>query len=222
MNEKFLKPGKYVDSDHPAVVAYAHDHAGEGATDLEKALSLYYAIRDEFLYDPYMNMSDPANYRASDVLDSGRGWCVPKSALLTACARIHGIAARPGFADVINHLATPQFLEALGDHVFYWHSYCELYLDGKWVKATPAFNKSLCNKFGLKPLEFDGVEDSLFHEFDQAGNKHMEYLHDRGGFADVPFDEILATFREKYRAEWLGGVAGDFAAEAEAENADAS
>jgi hypothetical protein len=43
----------------------------------------------------------------------------------------------------------------------------------------------------------------------------MEYLKMRGCFADVPLDEIIATYR-KYSPKLLGNnSAGDFAAEAE-------
>ncbi len=213
MHEEFLRPAAYVDSDHPAVIEFARAH-GRGSTDMERALALYYAVRDGLRYDPYMAINKPEFYRASSTLAMGRGWCVPKAALLAATARVIGIPARPGYADVVNHLATPQLLAALGDTVFYWHSYCELFLDGKWVKATPAFNKELCDKFGLKPLEFDGRTDSLFHEFDQAGNRHMEYLNDRGTWFDVPFETIVTTFGEKYRPEWVEGVRGNFEAEA--------
>lgn len=209
----FLTHGKFVDGDHPTVIAFAKEH-GIGENDLEIVLSLFYAIRDGIRYTPYLDMSDPASYRASDVVKTGLGWCVSKTALLAACTRIHGIPARPGFADVINHLATPKFLEALGCDIFYWHSYCDIYVDGNWVKATAAFNKSLCEKFGLKPLEFDGKTDSLFHEFDVAGNRHMQYIAERGTFEDIPFDEILATFKAEYKNYWGKGLDGDFEAEA--------
>ncbi len=144
----------------------------------------------------------------------GRGWCDAKSALFVASLRSLGIPARPAYADVKNHLATPRLLEALGSDIFYWHSYSEVLIEDRWVKATPVFNKSLCDKFGLKALDFDGLHDSLFHEFDRAGNRHMEYIHDRGAFADVPFDDIIATFRSEYRPALLGGIEGDFQAEA--------
>ena len=212
----YLKPTRFVDSDHPVVRDFAHQHA-KGDSDMDKILSLFSAVRDGIRYTPYLDMTEPASYRASDVVKTGRGWCVPKTALMAACSRIHGIPARPGFADVINHLATPKFLEALGCDVFYWHSYCDIYLDGIWVKATVAFNKSLCEKFGLKPLEFDGKTDSLFHEFDVAGNKHMEYVHERGTFADIPFEKIIATFKAKYNSTWLDGMEGDFEKEAAAQ-----
>ena len=213
----YLEPGEFVNNDDPAVAEFARETAGDGEEQLDRVLKLFYRIRDEIMYDPYMPFGLRSSYTAVDCLQSGRGWCVPKSALLAACARVIGVPARCGYADVRNHLATQKLLDAIGTDVFYWHSYCDLYLNGKWVKATPAFNKSLCDKFDLKPLDFDGVNDSLFHEFDQAGNRHMEYLHYRGTYADVPFDEIVATFREKYpnlQGKLGEGIGGDFQAEA--------
>ena len=217
LHQPYLEPGEFVNSDDPAVAAFARDTAGDGGGEVDRVLRLFYRIRDEITYDPYMPFGLRSSYTAVDCLRSGRGWCVPKSALLAACSRAIGIPARCGYADVRNHLATQKLLDAIGTDVFYWHSYCDLYLNGTWVKATPAFNKSLCDRFGLKPLDFDGVTDSLFHEFDCSGNRHMEYLRYRGTYADVPFTEIVTTFREKYpnlRGRLREGIDGDFQAEA--------
>lgn len=212
---RYLAPADFIDSDHPAVIAFASEKSGGSGSPRQQILSLYYAVRDEILYDPYLPMQDRSSYRASHCLLAGRGWCVSKAALLAACARARGVPARCGYADVRNHLATPKLLESMGTDVFYWHSYADLYLDGHWVKATPAFNRSLCEKFGLRPLDFDGRQDSLFQEFDQAGNRHMEYLRFRGTFGDVPYDEIIATFARKYGGSSLAaGISGDFQAEA--------
>ena len=100
--------------------------------------------------------------------------------------------------------------------VFHWHGYTAMYLEGRWVKATPAFNIELCQKFNFLPLEFDGRSDSLFHSFDAMGNRHMEYLKYRGEFADTPLEAILATFRELNLQEALVNGA-DFDADVEAE-----
>lgn len=216
-DHRYLQPGEFVNSDDPAVVAFARETADGAAGDMDRVLALFYRIRDDILYDPYLPLGRRSSYTAVDCLSSGRGWCVPKAALLAACARVIGIPARCGYADVRNHLATQKLLDAIGTDIFYWHSYCDLYLNGKWVKATPAFNKSLCDRFHLKPLDFDGVNDSLFHEFDQSGNRHMEYLHYRGTYADVPFTEIIDTFRAKYTglaAHLRDGLEGDFQSEA--------
>jgi hypothetical protein len=88
--------------------------------------------------------------------------------------------------------------ELLGSDLFVFHGYAEFYLDSRWVKATPAFNKTLCERFDVPPLEFDGVNDALFQPFDNNGRQHMEYVNDRGTFADLPFDEMLRTLGEAY------------------------
>jgi len=215
---QFLAAGVFIDSDSPQVIAFAK-RATAGATDSRAAiLRLFAAVRDGIVYDPYVNFADPANYRASSVLAIGRGFCVGKAALLAASARVIGVPARVGYADVRNHLTSPRIYERMKTDTFRWHSYTELYLSGRWVKATPAFDRALCDRVGLKPLEFDGKANSLFHPFDQAGRRHMEYLNDRGTFSDVPFDTITADFRATYPSLMSGnGLAGDFRLEAVAQ-----
>jgi transglutaminase-like putative cysteine protease len=194
---EYLSPGRYVDSAHPAVLAFSKDHAN-GGSERERAVSLYYAVRDIVRYNPFLDFSDPEVFRASAVLEAGQGFCVGKASLLAACARAAGIAARVGFADVKNHLTTPRLAETMGSDLFVYHGYTELQIDGKWVKATPAFNLALCTRFRVKPLEFDGREDSIFHPFDEDDRRHMEYLRDRGVYADVPVAEIQQAFRDAY------------------------
>jgi transglutaminase-like putative cysteine protease len=194
---EFLAPGHYVDSDHPAVVEFARKHV-QGTSDLERAVSLYYAVRDGVRYNPFLDFSRDSAFRGSVCLQTGEGFCVGKAALLSACARAEGIPARVGFADVKNHLTTPRLAERMGTDLFVYHGFTELWLEGKWVKATPAFNLDLCRKFRVKPLEFDGRNDSIFHPFDADERRHMEYLRERGSFADVPVAEIQRVFRETY------------------------
>lgn len=193
----FLAPARFVDSDHPAVVEFARRHA-KGASDRERAVSLYYAVRDGVRYNPFLDFSRDATFQGSVCLEKGEGFCIGKAALLAACARAVGIPARVGFADVKNHLTTPRLAEHMGTDRFVYHGYTELWLEGRWVKATPAFNLDLCRKFRVKPLEFDGRSDSIFHPFDADDRRHMEYLRDRGSFADVPVAEIQQAFRELY------------------------
>jgi transglutaminase-like putative cysteine protease len=208
-----------IDSDHPAVTAFANAHAS-GATDRERAVALYLAVRDRLRYDPYRIDLSPHGMTASTALTQGFGWCVPKAVVLAAVARAAGIPARLGFADVRNHLSTARLRETMKTDVFAWHGYTELWLDGAWRKATPAFNIELCEKFGLLPLEFNGVDDSLYHPFDRAGQRHMEYVNERGSFDDLPLPQIVATFAEIYPQWSLGTGSGsaDFAVDAEREN----
>ena len=196
MSEAFLAAGDYVDRT-PEIETFAGKHA-RGADARARAVSLYYAVRDGIRYNPFLDFSKSSAFRASEVLAKGEGFCVGKAALLASCARAAGIPARVGLADVKNHLTTPRLLEKMGTDLFVYHGYVELLLEGKWVKATPAFNRALCEKFRVRPLEFDGREDSVFHEFDEDNRRHMEYLRDHGTFEDIPVERIQQTFREIY------------------------
>jgi transglutaminase-like putative cysteine protease len=217
--QPYLSPGEFIDSADPDVRAFAQRTRAGAADAVSSAVKLYYAVRDEILYDPYYVGEARVFFRASDCLRAGRGFCIPKAALLAAAARAVGIPARVGYADVRNHLSTKKLIELVGGDVFFWHGFTELHLEGRWVKATPAFNLSLCERFGVRPLEFDGRHDSLFHEHDRAGRRHMEYVRERGSYADVPYETIVAQFRQLH-PRWLalrtGADAGDFAAEAAA------
>jgi len=137
-------------------------------------------------------------FRGSWSLEESVGWCVSKAALLAGAARAAGIPARLGLADVRNHLTSRRLRERMGTDVFTYHGYVELFIDGKWVKATPAFDRKLCERAGVLALEFDGLTDSLFQPFDVDGRRHMEYLRDHGTFADVPVERILADWKVTY------------------------
>ncbi|WP_052760989.1 transglutaminase-like domain-containing protein [Sedimenticola thiotaurini] len=200
--QQYLQPGRFIDSDHPRVLDFVQRYKVPGNRAIDSAIRLYLAVRDEILYDPYLVGPDPRYFRASDCLAAGRGFCIPKAALLAACARAIGVPARVGYADVRNHLASKRLDELIGGNRYHWHSYTDLYLEGRWVKATPAFNRALCERFGVHVLEFDGRHDSLLQPFDQSGNRHMAYERQRGVFEDVPYERILADF-ESNHPRWL-------------------
>ena len=194
----YLKPTYFIDSNSPAIIAYANTTCRGKGTDIDRAIALYYAVRDDIRYDPY-NVEDKREaVRASSVLKRKAGFCVAKAILLTAVLRSQNIPARLGFADVKNHLFTQRLKSLMETDLFVYHGYIEVLLQDKWVKATPAFNLSLCQNFNVKPLEFDGIHDSLFHEFDTHGNRHMEYVNNHGTFADLPYDIIYEAYRRHY------------------------
>lgn len=197
----FLGATPSLDGEHPAVRSFAARVSGDAPTPRERAVRLFEAVRDGWRYDPWEVQTDPAEYRASRILERDATWCVPKAILLTAAARSVGVPTRLGFADVRNHLATDRLLATLGTDLFIFHGYVEFHLDDRWVKATPAFNRELCERFGVAPLTFDGVHDALLHEFDEQGRAYMEYVNDRGPYHDVPLDEFLGEFRATYGAD---------------------
>ncbi|MBW2127714.1 MAG: transglutaminase domain-containing protein, partial [Deltaproteobacteria bacterium] len=135
---------------------------------------------------------------ASNVLKAGRGYCVCKASLLCALGRACAIPSRVGFATVRNHLASRELIEYIGTDLFVYHGYTEFYLEGKWVKATPAFNAELCKKHHVKPLDFNGREDSLFQPFNLEKKQFMEYVEYHGTHADIPVDEIVAAWEKVY------------------------
>jgi transglutaminase-like putative cysteine protease len=194
----YLKPGPCIDSDDRSIVELAQQLTQPAADHRQNAIALYYWVRDEIRYNPYGLGLTLDDQKASRTLAAGQGWCVTKAILLAALCRASGIPARLGFADVRNHLSTQRLRDTMDTDIFYFHGYSSLFLEGKWVKATPAFNLSLCEKFRLKPLEFDGLEDSIYHPFDELGNRHMEYVNERGEYPELPFDEMMTVFRDKY------------------------
>ncbi|MBW1800214.1 MAG: transglutaminase domain-containing protein [Deltaproteobacteria bacterium] len=199
MDKKYLLPTAIIDSDHEDVIAFAAESTAAAENDpVRKAVLLYYAVRDGIWYDPYYPFYLPEHYRASNVLESERGYCVCKASLLCALARACGIPARVGFADVRNHLATKQLIDFFGSDIFVYHGFTDFYLGGKWVRATPAFNLELCEKHKVPPLEFNGREDSLFHAYNEDKKQFMEYLTYHDSYADIPVDTIVEAWKAEY------------------------
>jgi transglutaminase-like putative cysteine protease len=214
---QYLQPSPTIDFDNEAVVSFARKNSGDSTDQRIQAISLYYAVRDGIRYDPYSINLSVEGLRASTTLGTGRGWCVAKAILLTGCCRLLGIPARLGFADVRNHLTTTRLRALMKTDLFFWHGYTSICLDGAWIKATPAFNIELCERFRLKPLDFDGFKDSIYHPFDLEGNKHMEYVRYHGEFADVPIDQIIDTFRQEYAPDESSLKEADFDRDVEIE-----
>jgi transglutaminase-like putative cysteine protease len=203
--DQYLKPTNIIDSDHPDIRSFVEQKTGDAVSTVDKAVLLYYAVRDGIRYDPYYPFYLPAHYRASVVLKSRRGFCIPKVSLLCAAGRACGIPSRAGFATVRNHLATRQLLEFMGSDLFVFHGFTEFFLEEKWVKATPAFNRELCERFGVPPLEFNGREDSIFQSSGGGQRKFMEYVEFYGSYADIPVDAIVAGFKKAYGQERVDG-----------------
>lgn len=214
MDTAYLQPTAMIDSDHPRIREYARDTVGSSTDPIEQAVRIYYAVRDGIRYNPYYPFYLPEHYRASNILASGQGYCVCKASLLCALGRALGIPSRVGFATVRNHLATRQLLDFLGSDLFVYHGYTDFFLNGQWVKATPAFNRELCDRHKVAPLEFDGREDSVFQPFNQENRKFMEYVDFLGTFADIPVVEIVAAWKEAYGIERVEGWIRGFEARA--------
>ena len=197
---EYLKPTSTIDCDTESIKEKAEILTEGEAEVVDKAKRLFYFVRDEIDYT-FVPIDLLQQYRASKTLERGKGFCVEKAALLAALARAVGIPARLHFADIRNHLANDTVIKVMGTNLFSYHGYSELYVEGKWVKATPAFDLKMCQQNRIVPVDFDGKNDAIFHSHNLDGQLHIEYVQDHGYREDVPVDEILASWAQLYRLE---------------------
>lgn len=197
----YLQATRYLDHDQDTVRAYTDRVCAGAGSDRERAIALYYAVRDEIRYDPFSCTLDANSLRASHVLNHGRSYCVGKAVLLAAVGRAAGIPTRLGFADVRNHFTSPQLAQLMGTDIFYYHGYADFFLGGRWVKLTPAFNRQLCEKMNSPALEFDGEHDAIFQEMAHSqGRLRMEYLRYHEPMNDLDPDLIFGEYTKRYPA----------------------
>ena len=204
---EYLKSTRFLDSGSDAVRRFAQRVAGSETSDVERAVKLFYAVRDGIRYDPFSMRLEPAIYVASHVLKAQSAYCIPKANLLVAAARALGIPSAIGLSDVVNHLTTEKLKTLMGGTTYFMHhGYAVLYLEGIWVKAAPAFNIELCERFGVLPTEFDGRADAIFQPYDAHRRRHMEYVKDHGAWSEFPYDKVEADFRAFYPASSFGAA----------------
>ena len=196
--ETYLARTYFLDTDHPAIQAWVEQTTSTAQTDVEKAIALFNATRDDIFYNPYHVDFTPPFFKASNTLERGRSFCVAKAILYATGLRVVGIPSRLGFADVRNHLSSQRLLDLMKSDVFTYHGYTELYLNGKWRKATPTFNTSLCHKINIPVLDFDGENDALFHAYTNDGQRHMEYIHYHEPSDDFHITSLLNAWKKHY------------------------
>jgi len=201
----YLESTCFFDWETEAVRRFAEKAVNGEATDIGKAIRLFYAVRDGWRYDPFAMRFTPDIYIASNVLRAKGAYCIPKANLLVAAARAVGIPTAIGLSDVVNHLTTEKLKQRLGGLTYFMHhGYAVMYLEGQWIKAAPAFNIELCTRFGVRPTEFDGRSDALFQEFDTSNRRHMQYVKDHGTWSEFPFEKVMADFRGFYPPDAFG------------------
>lgn len=200
----------FFDYEHPIIQELIEEFKSSALSDQEKAIKLYLKVRDGWRYNPYDIVFRKEALKASNIAGKPHGHCIDKSILYIAGLRGLGIPARLHLAKVKNHIAVERLTEKFGTNELTPHGMVDVYLNDRWVKATPAFNQELCRLTGVAPLEFNGIEDSIFQEFGQDGQEFMEYLDDYGSFDDVPLEFIEQNMKENYpKLESLLNEAGE-------------
>jgi transglutaminase-like putative cysteine protease len=187
---QYLNPTFFIDCDAVSVRERSQELAGSERREREKATKIFFFVRDKIKYSLYVPRSSREDFRASQILSRGEGYCVQKAVLLVALTRAADIPARLRFSEIRNHLTPPELLEKRGTNVFAYHGLAELYIEGSWIKATPTYDLDYCKKTGTIPVYFDGTKDALLPPRAVDGRPHIEYLKDRGFFKDLPFDEL--------------------------------
>jgi len=207
--DRYLKPTQIIDCDNGMIQEKAQQVTRGQGDVVEKTRNLFYFVRDEIKYNPFLPRYLPEHFRAGNTLARKEGFCIQKAVLLVALSRTVGIPGRLGFAVIRNYLLPEKVAEMLKTNVLPDHGYAELYIHGRWVKATPALDIETCQKNRIIPVEFDGKNDAKFHSHNQDGKLHIEYLLDRGSYEDVPINEIqewdASVLRPEAKHKILGG-----------------
>jgi transglutaminase-like putative cysteine protease len=198
-----LRVTEFLDHDAPEITAFVQRWAPEGEP-MARAVALYRAVRDRVTYEVFGADVSRDALRASQVAARGSGICLHKSVLYAAALRSIGVPSRLLLTDVRNHLSSPRLRELVGGDVFTFHCLTVVHNGQDWVRATPVFNKTLCRLYGMAPLDFDGVHDSVHHPYDLKGRKHMEFLREHGEFDDLPYDLVLTGLRSAHPALFAG------------------
>lgn len=193
----FLEPTFFIDCDNAIIREKSQELTANIDETLEKARSIFYFVRDKIRYNVYSTRSEDSDFKASHILTKGEGYCVQKAVLLVALARAAYVPARLRFAEITIHHTARSLAEKRGSNVFPFHGLTDLYVNGRWVKATPTYNLEYCNKAGIAPVEFDGQSDALLPLSTLDGKPNVEYIQDRGFFDDLPLDQI-----RKASASW--------------------
>jgi transglutaminase-like putative cysteine protease len=196
--EDYLKPTATIDCGNQLIREKAWDLTKRANDTPAKARNLFYWVRDEIKYNPFVPLEVFGSYRATETVRRGEGSCIEKAAVLAGLARAVGIPARLHFADIRNHLVSSRLLEVMRTNLISYHGYSELHIGGKWVKATPAFDLAMCQEKRIVPVEFDGQHHALLHSRNSDGKLHIEYVQDLGHSIDVPVEEILAAWMRHY------------------------
>ena len=196
--QQYTAASTLLDYNHERVQEFIHQHTHADMTDQEKAIALYMAVRDGWRYTASQIFLTQEAWICSNIMERPEGHCLDKAILLVACLRGAGIPARLHLAKVKNHIAAERMIAQLGTDELTPHGMVDVYLDNRWIKVSPAFNKQLCEKLNVDPLDFDGEQDCIFQQFDQEGGVFMEYLEDYGHFEDVPMAFIYSNMKEHY------------------------
>jgi transglutaminase-like putative cysteine protease len=200
----YLAPSPGVECEDGGIRTLADELTRGKLSSREKAAALFLFARDQVRYVPYAPFESVEDYLGPMVLERGYGFCTQKTSLLVGLCRAAGIPARFRFADLVNHNMPGRLEWVMQSNRMIFHTYAELFVEGRWLKATPSFERSLCEKMGWRLVEFDGTTDAVLPATDLSGRPHIGYVLDRGTDAGIPLQSMLDAWLEGYGEEAMG------------------
>jgi len=153
MGTGYLDKTFFIDCDHLSVKEKSNELTANMEDARDKAIRLFYFVKDEIRYNIFTLRSTDACFKASHVLARREGYCVQKAVLLAALARAAGIPARLRFAEIRAHLTSPEIVAQRGSNVFLSHGLTDLQINGRWVKA----NYGAVARIEVMPEDFEKV-----------------------------------------------------------------
>mgnify|MGYP005619845855 CR=1 FL=1 len=193
----YLKATRLINADDDAIVAKKRELTRGIDDPNEKARRIFYFVRDQIRYVFRTGASERA-YRASMILNQGRGFCTQKAILFCSLARSCGIPAGIYFFDIADHTLPQNVRQLLGSNILFWHGVTALSLNGNWFRFDATLDRKLVEKNKLISVEFDPNRDCLMSSITQNGTPHIEYIRDHGMVADVSFQQISDRFQQSY------------------------
>ncbi len=162
----FLISSKYCDFKTASVYKKARNITGGSKDDRERAVALFYWVRDNILYRVGMWQRT-----ASATLQEGEGTCTNKSNLLVAFLRANGIPAGYGVMKVLGQqyfgpIALPILRSMVSKYSV--HIYTVVYLGGKWIKCDPSDDIVLSSNTAhfnstTALIDWDGKNDAILN-----------------------------------------------------------
>jgi transglutaminase-like putative cysteine protease len=194
----FLAPSRFVESTHAAIVEHVAFLDLEALAPRARAARLFEHVRSDVRYD-FLAKFGEDDYLASNVLASGRGFCVQKAVLLAALGRAAGIPTAIVLCDMRDHALPERIAQALRTDVMHHHGLNAFHLDGRWVSVDASLDPKFLDRKRLARVAFDGTADALLPKATLDGARAAEYLVFHGRYADLPFAETTQAFLDGYR-----------------------
>jgi hypothetical protein len=200
-----LGPAFAVDSDHPALVARAREITRHATTDWERASALFAHVRDTIAYDFTPDLRSPDDWRASNTLARGTGFCQQKAVLLTALGRAAGIPSATGLQHILDHKLLDTRYEAwLPAGIIQFHGHSCFFLDGAWRIADATLDSALSvrREYRLVELSQTAPDAARLPRTDLAGAPHFDFLAEFGPFPEIPGPvvDLLVSLRPRWQA----------------------